>query len=139
MKRMGAETIPVNVADLSGPAAIIAECDENLCGSNLTTAERALFTRRRKDAYEALHPETKNGAVTERERLRKDCEVKADRFTADTAAKTGKSERSIQMDAARGAAIAEDVLQEIAGTELDKGVVLDRIARGATGAQHFRG
>lgn len=61
--------------------------------------------------------------------VRKDCEDQPSRFTADTAAKTGKSERIIQMDAARGSAITEDVLQEIMGTPLDKGVVLDRIAK----------
>jgi hypothetical protein len=56
---------------------------------------------RRKGAYEALHPETKNGAVVERDRLRQIGEVKADRFTADTASKTGQSERVIQRDASR--------------------------------------
>ena len=50
-------------------------------------------------------------------------------FTADTAARTGRSERDIQRDATRGEHIAKEVLQEIAGTELDRGVVLDRIAR----------
>jgi hypothetical protein len=57
----------------------------------LQTAERALFTRRRKDAYEALHPETKNGG----DRRSSDCQVgelKSERFTADIAKKTGQSE-----------------------------------------------
>jgi ParB family transcriptional regulator, chromosome partitioning protein len=68
----------------------------------LLIAERALFTKRRKEAYEALHPETRNGAKNEREELRQLGEVKAERFTSDTAKKTGQSERKVQRDASRG-------------------------------------
>lgn len=72
----------------------MSECDENLCASSLTPAERAMFTARRKEAYEALHPETKNGA-NQHTRVRQVGEgSEADRFTADTAAKTGESERT---------------------------------------------
>ena len=64
--------------------------------------ERALFTKRRKEAYEALHPETKNGE-NQHTRVRQVGEAtSADRFTADTAAKTGQSERAVQRDAERG-------------------------------------
>ena len=44
-------------------------------------------------AYEALHPETKNGAIGNgREKVRQLGEAtSADRFTADTAAKTGRA------------------------------------------------
>ena len=42
-------------------AAELCGCDENLCGSTLTKAERALFTHRRKQAWEALHPEVRHG------------------------------------------------------------------------------
>lgn len=62
VKTLGWTEIPVTVLDLSGPSAVIAECDENLCGASLTVAERALFTRRRKEAYEALHPEASQRA-----------------------------------------------------------------------------
>lgn len=61
----------------------------------MTPSERALFTKRRKEAYEALHPETRNGAKNEREGLRQVGEVKADRFTAATAAATGHSELTV--------------------------------------------
>jgi ParB family transcriptional regulator, chromosome partitioning protein len=50
-------------------------------------------------------------------------------FTADTAAKTGQSERSVQRDATRGDRIAPDVLRVVAGTSLDTGASLDKIAR----------
>jgi hypothetical protein len=57
---------------------------------DLSKAERALFMKRRKEAYEALHPETRNGG-DRRGSDRQVGELKSDRFTADTAAKTGRS------------------------------------------------
>lgn len=62
-----------------------------------------MFTARRKEAYEALHPETKHGAVGNgREKGRQLGDSTSDRFTADTAAKTGESERTVQRNAERG-------------------------------------
>lgn len=61
-------------------------------------------------AYLALHPETRNGARMERIELRQLGEVKADRFTADTATKTNQSERTVQRDAERGEHVAPSVL-----------------------------
>jgi ParB family chromosome partitioning protein len=110
-------------------SAIIAECDENLQGTNLTSAERALFTNQRKEAYEQLHPETKHGE-NQHTRSRKVCDsTSPKRFSEDTAEKTGRSERIVQLEAERGEKVSEELLTEIAGTDLDKGVVLDRIAR----------
>lgn len=43
-------------------ANALSMIDENLCGPALTPSEKARFTARRKEAYEALHPETKRGA-----------------------------------------------------------------------------
>ncbi len=53
-----------------------------------------MFTARRKEAYEALHPETKFEARPGRGgkcRQVGDNSEAADRFTADTAAKTGEN------------------------------------------------
>ena len=132
LTRMGATEIPATVLDVKGPQSIIAECDENLCGSNLSPAERALFTRRRKEAYEALHPETKHGG--DRRASPQIDDLKAERFTADTARRTGQSEATIQRDAARGARVPEPILTEVAGTDLDKGTVLDRVGKAANPA-----
>lgn len=55
----------------------------------------------RKDAHEALHPETKHGE-NQHTRSRQVGDSNApDRFTADTAAKTGQSELAIQREAER--------------------------------------
>ena len=67
-----------------------------------------------------------SGAVTPQSRQLGDSE-KALRFSADTAAATGMSERSIQRAAERGEKISEEALELIRGTELDTGVFLDEI------------
>ena len=124
---LGWTEIEAHVVTLSDLQRQIAECDENLRGPRLTPAERALFTRRRKDAYEALHPEARHGGDRKTESSRQLGDL--NRFTADTAAKTGHSERVIQRDAERGNKISDDVLAGIKGTSLDKGIVLDEIAK----------
>lgn len=62
-------------------------------GLGWRASERAVFTARRKEAYEALHPETRNGVIgaTARHAPAKLADAS---FTADTAAKTGQSGRS---------------------------------------------
>ena len=81
--------------DLDDNDRIIAEYDENLCGSRLTPAEKAEFTAARKRAYIAKHPETALGQ-NQHTRVSQAGEPTAPRFTADTAAKTGQSERTIR-------------------------------------------
>lgn len=124
-RRLGLIEIEANIVGLSELERQIAECDENLCSTVLSKAERALFTKRRKEAYEALHPETRNGE-NQHTRVRQVGEGSAaDRFTADTAAKTGQSERAVQRDAERGAKISERALAMLKGTPLDTGKYLD--------------
>lgn len=60
---------------------------------------------RRKEIYEALHPEAKNGA-NQYTRVGEICQPS---FAADAAAKTGRAERTIRQDAARGEALGEDL------------------------------
>ncbi|CAN7518334.1 ParB N-terminal domain-containing protein [Pararhizobium sp. LjRoot235] len=126
-KRLGMLEIPAYVVALSDLERQIAECDENLCGPALTQSEKALFTRRRKDAYEALHPEAK--AQVRQGHLRQGAadDKLAAAFTTDTAAKTGESERSIQRSAERGAKIIDQALAAVRGTKLDTGAYLDSL------------
>lgn len=127
-RSLGFEEIEAVVVDLSDLKRQIAECDENLCGANLTPAERARFTSRRKQAYEALHPETRHGAGLNGGLNTSRQVGDTSRFTKDTASRTGKSERAVQRDATRGDRIDGDVLAKIAGTDMDKGKVLDALA-----------
>lgn len=140
VRRAGWVAVPAQIVNLSDLQRQIAECDENLCATKLTPSERALFTRRRKEAYEALHPEARQGATGGTNAGKGRSEVaklatSVDRFTADTAVRTGRSERDVQRDATRGERIDEAVLAEIVGTDLDKGSVLDALAQVPKGEQ----
>lgn len=128
-RSLGMTAVPAITLDLDANQRIIAECDENLCAPSLTPVERAEFTRRRKAAYEALHPETVNGAAgVGREKVRQVGEANpAPRFSADTAAATGQSERAVQRDAERGEKVCDEALALIRGTRLDTGKFLDSI------------
>lgn len=128
VRRLGLTEVAVQVLNISELEATIAECDENLRGTSLSASDRALFVRRRKDAYEALHPETRNGVIgaTARHAPAKLADAS---FTADTAARTGQSERVVQRDAERGEKVAEEAIELIKGTKLDTGVYLDKIKK----------
>jgi ParB family transcriptional regulator, chromosome partitioning protein len=131
-KRLGLAEIPAHIVALPELKRQLAECDENLAGPTLTKAERALFTRHRKAIYEALHPETRQhvaGAHAANAAMGNASAKLAPAFTADTAAKTGQSERAVQRDVTRGERIAEDVLKVVQGTDFDLGNNLDALAK----------
>ena len=60
-KLLGWKTIPAKVLRVSDTEAQLLECDENLIRNDLTVLERAEHYLRRKQLYEELHPETRNG------------------------------------------------------------------------------
>ena len=122
-KGLGWADIPIVVLDLDEQRRIIAECDENLCGSVLTPTERATFTAKRKEAYEALHPEARHGATGRGGK--KDADFAS--FSDDQAAKTGQAKRTIQLDAERGAKVCQEALDILKGTKADTGTVLDAL------------
>lgn len=86
---------------------MLAEIDENLDRRDLGAAQRATLVSRRKVAYEAVHPETRSTKAGGRNR--RQVGDTAARFTADTAAKTGKPERTIQRDATLAKALGSDL------------------------------
>jgi hypothetical protein len=120
--------------DVSDLDAELWEIDENICRATLTLAEEAAAMARRKEIYLKTHPETAHGATGKgrsKAQSRKDCDSKevADRFTADTAKKTGKAERSVQLSTKRGEEIGIENVRKLARTSLDKGVELDALAK----------
>ncbi len=113
--------------------AELIEIDENLVRSELSVAQRAHYSKRRKEIWEALHPEPsvdygrEDGG--EAEESGTTCPTLAApktgrgniQFAAETAAITGQSKRDINRNVARAEAIGDDLLR-LTGTSLDKGV-----------------
>lgn len=128
------------VLDCDAAQAELAEIDENLIRAPLTAIDEAKAMARRKVLYEAMHPETKRGAKGGRKAkpgTAKPAELDAKLagnsaapFVADTAAKTGRSERSIARAAQLGAEIPDDLLPLIARSAIkDHQQELQRFAR----------
>jgi ParB-like nuclease family protein len=126
-KQLGWENIAVTIITATERDAELWEIDENLCRAELTDAQRADHTARRKRLYLEMHPETEHGANASPSG--QFGHTANPSFVADTAEKTGKSERAVRRAVHRGESIAPDVLQAVQGTPLDKGVALDAIAK----------
>lgn len=124
-KRLGLAEIEAVVAVDDDLRAELAMIDENLCRAELSPADRAKQTARRKAIYEELHPEAAHGKASPL--ASKDEKISS--FASATATVTGQTERTVQLHAERGAKIADDVLAYIQGTELDNGKFLDRLKR----------
>jgi ParB family chromosome partitioning protein len=87
---------------------------------------RARYTARRKVIYLEKHPETKRGVAGAEAKHRANEKIS---FAAETAKKTGTSERIVQLYAERGEKIAADVLRKIKGKFIDNGVYLDELKK----------
>jgi N6-adenosine-specific RNA methylase IME4 len=114
------------LSDSDADRAELVEIDENLIRAELSPAERALHLDKRKKFYEKLHPETQHGATGRGRQKSRQLGDSNDRFTKDTAKKTGHSERTIQRETKRGSIAA---LLDIIGTCLDQGAELDALAK----------
>lgn len=102
-KRLGWAEIECTVSSLEGLLAELAEIDENLIRCKLHYTDEGQQLTRRKEIYEALHPEIKNGGNrrvvadgenSTRTKPFRSGEVKP--FTVDTAENIGKSRRTIE-------------------------------------------
>lgn len=88
-KRLGWDEVEANVVDLDTLHAELAEIDENLIRNELYWTERDDQLARRKEIYEALHPETRKGNTTERAEVKADFRLLPPSYVQDTANKTG--------------------------------------------------
>ena len=129
------QTIRAEVYDsLSDDEAELIQIDENLIRANLSDAERILHVARRKQLYEKLHPETKHGGDRRSAGARSSSQnenLKA--FVTDIAVKTGKGRSTVARDVTRAKKVA--VLDDIAGTCLDKGDEIDALGKLPEGEQ----
>jgi len=106
----------------------LAEIDENLIRRDLTTSQRAKLAAKRKAINLEDHPETGRGKAPVGRGGKKVNAKSALSFAEDTARKTGRSRRSVEVDVARAVALGDD-LDRIAGTSLDQGAELDALAK----------
>jgi len=94
--------IEANVVKLDSLHAELATIDENLVRNELTALERGEQLARRKQIYEALHPEARKGtagAVASNKAQGNRCNANETvSFAEDVAKKTGLAPRTIQQD-----------------------------------------
>lgn len=97
-KLLGWAEIECVVSGLEGLRAELAEIDENFVRSDLTPLEFGELLLRRKEIYEALHPESKNGGDRRSEGIRtSNCRSDSvSSFAQDTAEKLGIGRRTVE-------------------------------------------
>lgn len=123
-KRLGLAEITADIIDADDLHAELAMIDENLCRAELSPADRAAQTARRKAIYEELHPQTQQGGNYQGGQFVQTDEAS---FAAETAKVIGKDERTVRRDAERGEKVIPEVIDMIRGTKLDTGTYLDKI------------
>lgn len=123
-KLLGWSEIECTVSSLEGLLAELAEVDENVVRKGLSAVEYSDLLLRRKEIYEMLHPETKNGGDRKSEKIRiaKCNSDPAKPFIQDTAEKLGVHPTTVarQIQTAKNlTAEAKDIIRDT-GTKITK-------------------
>lgn len=97
-KLLGWAEVDCTVSSLGGLQAELAEIDENFVRTDLSAIEYGDLLLRRKEIYEALHPETRNGGDRKSEKIRsaKCTSDFSKSFVNDTAEKLGVNPSTIR-------------------------------------------
>jgi ParB family chromosome partitioning protein len=123
-RSLGWKKIPAIVVDYDAMKAELAGIDENIVRKNLKALERSRALARRKEIYEALHPETTTGKARGggrgKGKAKKEGgqDVRLPSFAADTAAATSQSERQVRRDVAIGVGIPDDIAERLTQTSI---------------------
>ncbi|MBD3252009.1 hypothetical protein GF380_06210 [Candidatus Uhrbacteria bacterium] len=115
---LGWQEIEANVVQLDTLQAELAEIDENLIRAELVQLERSRQLKRRKEIYEALHPETKRGIAGATVRHSANSANETVSFASDTAQKIGRSPRTVEHDVQIAESIPEDLQERLAATPI---------------------
>lgn len=121
MKRLHQDMIECNVVDITGLQAELAEIDENLVRRNLNHIDEDDQLLRRKEIYEALHPETKRGtagALSRWENATDAASVASSSFIVNTAQKMGVTPRTVS----RKIKIAKNLIPEVKEVVKNNGI-----------------
>jgi hypothetical protein len=130
LRLLGEEYADCFVMEGDADDAALWEIDENFARSELTDAQRADHHARRKAILERKGLVRPNGRPS---KVSQNAKVSY----ADQAAETlGVHKSTVGRDLHRAKHIAPDVMAEVTGTPLDKGVVLDELARTPQADQH---
>ncbi len=121
VKKLGWEWIDVVFTSADEIDRQLWEIDENLIRSELTPTQEAEHLAKRKELWGArrvsgqIVPKPQGG--------------RPQGFAGETADATGVSRKQVNRAVARAEKVTEEVRDEIRGTDLDKGVVLDELAK----------
>ena len=118
---LGWGDIPAEIVSLDNIDCELWEIDENLIRAELTPAERSTHLKRRKELWEI-----RESQVAQLDPPRPQY---SKGFASSTSEATGLSKPSINRDISRAEKIEPDVMESIVGTEMDKGVELDALAK----------
>lgn len=122
LRQLGEEFADCIVIDDDQDAADLWEIDENFARAELSDAQRADHHVRREAILVRRGQVSKGRGGDQTDKL----SVRS--YATTAAADLGVDERTIRRDLRRGKNIDPDVLAQVAGTEHDKGVVLDMLA-----------
>lgn len=128
-RKLGMDTVPCVVVDDDDLRAELAMIDENLCRAELSPADRASQTARRKAIYLELHPETAEYVAGGKGNGTAANVAAVPAFATATAEATGKAERTVRLDAERGEKISARALNMVVDTALNTGRFLDTLKR----------
>ena len=126
-KLLGWTEIECTVSDADGLQAELAEIDENFVRAGLSHRELGDLLLRRKELYEAIHPETRqgqrNGQTAKNDNL---TVLAAKPFSEDTADKLGISKRTVERLVQTAANLTPEAKKTIrdAGDKITKGDAL---------------
>ena len=127
VKLLGWTEIECTVSDADGLQAELAEIDENFVRAGLSHRELGDLLLRRKELYEAIHPETRqgqrNGQTAKNDNL---TVLQAKPFSEDTADKLGVSKRTVERLVQTAANLTPEAKKTIrdAGDKITKGDAL---------------
>ena len=122
MKLLGRTEIECTISDLDGLQVALAEIDENFVRKDLSDDEFRELLLRRKEIYESLHPETKNGGDRKSEKIRsaKCTSDSSKSFVDDTADKLGVDPSTVRREIQTAKNLTPEAKEIIKGAKVTK-------------------
>lgn len=136
LRQLGEEFADCFVMEGDEDDAALWEIDENFARAELSDAQRADHHVRREEILKRKGLVASGGQGGDRRSNDKKSLVRS--YAVQASETLGVNKRTVERDLSRGKNITPDVLAEVSGTTLDKGVVLDELARTAPDEQRAK-